>query len=184
MSHRPTESSECALSPGDRLRQAREAKKWSIEELAREINLSTYIVRALEADDYSKIEGSLFIRGYLRLYANVVEVSEHDIISRFNKLAASLPQKSNVPLTPTNNKFFSIGNRRKAVWRGCAVLLIGVLLTVGIHYRRHLAFPSIKMAFVHVPDTVQSVDNIKVSNQFVQDEADGKLTQLTLEQQA
>ncbi|MGH8579281.1 MAG: helix-turn-helix domain-containing protein [Gammaproteobacteria bacterium] len=59
---------------GDRLRQAREAQKMAIEEVAARLNLKPAIVQALEEDQYQHLPSAAYARGYLRGYARLMRV--------------------------------------------------------------------------------------------------------------
>jgi cytoskeleton protein RodZ len=74
------------VSAGNVLRKAREALGLSLEEVASELRLSAYQIRALEDDDYADLPGATYVRGYLRAYARVLNLDEDHIVR-----SASLP---------------------------------------------------------------------------------------------
>lgn len=49
--------------PGARLRAAREASGLGIGEVAEQLQLLQYVVRALEQDEYGRLRGDTFVRG-------------------------------------------------------------------------------------------------------------------------
>ena len=69
-----------AVSSGDVLRKAREALGLSLEEVASELRLSAYQIRALEKDDYDDLPGATYVRGYLRAYARLLNLNEERIV--------------------------------------------------------------------------------------------------------
>lgn len=69
-----------AESSGYLLRKAREALGLSPEEVASELHLSAYQIRALEKDDYEDLPGATYVRGYLRAYARLLNLSEERIL--------------------------------------------------------------------------------------------------------
>lgn len=71
--------------PGPQLRDARCAKKLSIEEAARRLKLEAAILEALERDDYSSMAAPLYVRGYLTGYARLLDVPEQDVLDRFRQ---------------------------------------------------------------------------------------------------
>lgn len=73
-----------ALSPGAKLRAARESKGMSMEQVAKETLLTSRYLKALEADDYDTLPGTTFVRGYLRRYAGVVGVSADELVAEFD----------------------------------------------------------------------------------------------------
>lgn len=67
--------------PGERLRAAREAAGLSVEEVAERLNLLQYFVRALEENNYKRIRGDTFVRGYLRNYARLLGLDPDEIVA-------------------------------------------------------------------------------------------------------
>jgi cytoskeleton protein RodZ len=63
-----------APSAGTRLREAREARGLSIDDLARTLNLHPRVVDALERDDDAALPAVPFVRGYLRAYARLMSM--------------------------------------------------------------------------------------------------------------
>lgn len=60
---------------GQILKSAREAKEISADRLARALNLDVPAVRAIESDRYAVIGAPVFVRGHLRKYAQLVDIS-------------------------------------------------------------------------------------------------------------
>lgn len=59
-------------SLGRCLRESRETRGFTIEEVAGRLHMRTRLVQALEADDYSHIEHAIYLKGYLASYARLV----------------------------------------------------------------------------------------------------------------
>jgi len=70
---------EAVLSAGARLAQARERLGLSQEQVADKLKLDTHTVVALEAGDYRVIGAAVFVRGFLRRYAQLVGDSPAEI---------------------------------------------------------------------------------------------------------
>ncbi len=71
-------------SPGKRLQSAREAKGLDLPKVAEQLHLSRAIVTALEAEDYDKLPARVFVRGYYKNYARLVDLPEEDILREFD----------------------------------------------------------------------------------------------------
>jgi cytoskeletal protein RodZ len=82
------------LSPGKCLQQARIACGMSVEQVAEALYLTKTRINALENDQYHKLPGEAFARGYLRHYARLVAASEEDIIANFNHHFAQVSEDS------------------------------------------------------------------------------------------
>lgn len=74
------------VGPGERLRSAREARELTHGDVAKALHLSESKVMALEADDYAGLPGRVFIQGYLRKYARLVEMDEAPLLAAFEEL--------------------------------------------------------------------------------------------------
>jgi DNA-binding XRE family transcriptional regulator len=66
--------------PGKRLKMAREAKGMDAAQAAEQLHLSRAMVNALEAEDYDRLPARVFVRGYYRNYARLMEVPEEIIL--------------------------------------------------------------------------------------------------------
>lgn len=59
---------------GQRLKKAREAKQISIESIANQLRIKKDRIVELENDDYKKMPGLVYARGYLRSYAQLLGI--------------------------------------------------------------------------------------------------------------
>jgi len=71
--------------PGANLRAAREARGVSIDKIADELHLSRSAVEAIEEDDYQALPSSVFVRGYLKNYARLMELPIGQVLDRYEK---------------------------------------------------------------------------------------------------
>jgi cytoskeleton protein RodZ len=72
-------------SPGKRLRIARQAKGLSQSDAASQLHLGVAMVKALESDDHDRLPGPVFVRGYIRNYARLLELDEAELLSTFER---------------------------------------------------------------------------------------------------
>src|SRR5512146_1610371 len=73
-------------SIGARLRQARELRRLTLQQVSDTTKLRTHYLQALENDDHSAIPSAAQARGFLRIYAAFLELDLADL------LPAALPQ--------------------------------------------------------------------------------------------
>ena len=82
------------ISAGSRLTAARTASGLSIAEVARHLKLSPLQVEALETGDHKKLPGPVFVRGFMRNYARLVNLDPvpliADVVAAQNQEAAAL----------------------------------------------------------------------------------------------
>ena len=74
--------------PGSLLRQAREEKGLTIDEMSAISNLTKQTIRGIESDDYSELAGLSFVRGYLKLYAKKLGINEATVLEPFDRWKA------------------------------------------------------------------------------------------------
>lgn len=81
------ESSSVANQPtaGYILSQRREKLGLDVEKCASSLKISPQKLEALEADDYSAFTSDLFVRGYLRNYAKLVELPIDDVLASYQQ---------------------------------------------------------------------------------------------------
>ncbi len=72
---------------GARLKEARQARNISLEEVARELHLDAETLRDLEANRFGAFSAPVFSKGYLRRYAGLVGVPESEVLSDFDELS-------------------------------------------------------------------------------------------------
>lgn len=78
---------------GERLAEARRDLKITVLEVAKELHLDEPKVRALERNDFEFLGAPVFAKGYLKKYAQLVNVNGDDVLEDYYKLtrATSLP---------------------------------------------------------------------------------------------
>ena len=65
------------------LREVRESRGIGIDEVAHDLHLSREILLALEEGDYESLGAAVFVRGHLRSYARLLDLSEDDVLEGF-----------------------------------------------------------------------------------------------------
>jgi len=70
--------------PGERLRAARTAAGLTLQGVADDLHLGVELLEALERDDYSRMPSRVFVRGYLRNYARLVDMPVDAVLASFD----------------------------------------------------------------------------------------------------
>jgi cytoskeleton protein RodZ len=89
------------FSPGQLLSQGRLQAGLTQEQVAKELYMTVYKVKALEADDYSRLSSDTFARGYIRAYANFVKVDVVVALAAYDQLIEGLKPKATIPVQVT-----------------------------------------------------------------------------------
>ncbi|WP_394172600.1 RodZ domain-containing protein [Thalassotalea litorea] len=95
------------VGPGQMLREAREAKGLSQQDVATHLNFRLALVNELETEAFDASTPGTFIRGYLRNYAKFLGIDEKDILASYETLGVARQQRDEM-------KSFSQSTAKKA----------------------------------------------------------------------
>ncbi len=88
-----------AQRPGRALADARAAKGMTVAEVAAQLKLSASQVEALEADDYDRLPGPVFVRGFVRNYARLLELVPEKLADSVDLPHAPMPASTAIPVS-------------------------------------------------------------------------------------
>ena len=88
------------MNLGAMLRQARGARKLTCEQLSRTTRIPLRIIVAMEQDEWTKVPGGIFSRGYLRAYAREVGLDGDALAAQFDAEHAPAPEPLEPPEPP------------------------------------------------------------------------------------
>nr|VFJ48184.1 MAG: protein RodZ, contains Xre-like HTH and DUF4115 domains [Candidatus Kentron sp. FW] len=71
--------------PGEQLREARQIRNLTIDDVAMRLHLHPAMVHSLEKEAYDKLPGPVFIRGYLSVYARLLNIAPTPILDAFDR---------------------------------------------------------------------------------------------------
>jgi cytoskeleton protein RodZ len=92
-------NSNAGLRPGRRLAEARAARNLSVAEVAQQLKLSASQVEALEADAYDHLPGPVFVRGFVRNYARLLDLDADELLALADLPQAPSPASAAIPLS-------------------------------------------------------------------------------------
>jgi len=139
-----TESS-AGISAGAMLREAREAAKLSIEEVASELHLVSNVVIALENGDRTKLPSRVFTLGYLKNYAKLVNIPYEQVKTAFDDFTDDQVPVLNQPRVPQIPE-----QARGGGWLIKALgwmILIAFLLLAYLWWKGEVAIPGVDLEF-------------------------------------
>ncbi|MCR4301571.1 MAG: DUF4115 domain-containing protein [Sulfuricaulis sp.] len=114
--------------PGRMLRQARLDLRLAPEDVAQILHLSSKQITALEADDYQRLPGPTYIRGYLRSYSQLLGLVPEKVIEAYNSLMiSSKPAPPPPPSSAPPSQITSSNHLVKAATVGVAVVVLGLV---------------------------------------------------------
>ena len=119
---------EPALRPGRVLSEARLRRNQTVAEIAQQLKLSASQVEALEADDYSRLPGPVFVRGFVRNYARLMDLDGEALVAGLTMpldplaAGAAIPHSHNIPFPDGRGPRWPIYAILIAVLAGAVVL--------------------------------------------------------------
>ncbi len=125
------DSASIVQSVGHLLRKARVMKGMSIEDVSRQLRLSVKQIEAIEKENYEKLPGRTFLRGFIRNYANLVQL---DPIPLLQLLPESTPVISTYERTPFKNKQISFSSSRESSGNNRLTIVIILFIIIAGTY--------------------------------------------------
>jgi cytoskeletal protein RodZ len=88
---------------GQYLRNAREARNIDIRDAAQQTRISVNYLKALEEEDFAKLPGPVFVRGFLKSYARFLDLDDAETLKRFTE-ATCTPAPAATPASPVHRE--------------------------------------------------------------------------------
>lgn len=76
---------------GTYLSSAREAMGLELHDAAQQTRISIHYLTALEREDFSKLPGEVFVKGFLKNYARFLSLPELEVLKRYGELRTTAP---------------------------------------------------------------------------------------------
>ena len=155
--------------PGRQLAAARERCGLNISDIAHQLKLSPSQVEAMEADDYQRLPGAVFVRGFIRNYARLVKLDPAGLLVATNQRSPGTTLLPESELPHLVNTPFPAG--RELSWHKYAIgtLLALALLVTYEFYRDDAADISVTSRSappqpeIAAPEKVASVTTVPVA---------------------
>jgi cytoskeletal protein RodZ len=129
----------------DQLRQAREARKLTVEQVAEITKIRTDHLRALEEGNFDVFSAPVYIRGFVRTLSTLLKLDVPRVMSELDAELGQTKQFAEPPPLSTHPRGvvdFLMLQLSKVDWQkgvvvlGAAVLVMGILLAV-VSWRRY-----------------------------------------------
>lgn len=91
----PAIEAQAVPGPGAMLRMAREARGTTIAEVSAALKMSPRQIEAIEGEDFSRLSGATFIRGFIRNYARLLKIDAEPVL-------AALAERTTLPQAELN----------------------------------------------------------------------------------
>jgi cytoskeletal protein RodZ len=96
---------------GQYLRRQREARRMSLEEVARATRVPLASMERIEAGQFDELPGEVFVRGFLRSYARAVDIPGDEVLARYTasrRIAWVTPLPISTPVRPGRSGRFGV----------------------------------------------------------------------------
>ncbi|PID42228.1 MAG: hypothetical protein CSB48_11305 [Proteobacteria bacterium] len=108
---------------GSMLRRAREAKGISIKNVAEQLHLRPSVVQSLEVNDFSEINGDIFLKGYVKSYSALVGLPEGQVLPQLEQILLERNTSSQKASENVSEK----AHRKSWILPALAVILVGAI---------------------------------------------------------
>lgn len=124
-------------SLGEYLKRERELRQISLEEVAEGTKIAIYRLRAMEADCWDKLPAEIFVKGFIKSYAEFIGLIPEDVILRYQEYAAQ--ERPDEPTEPAHKPLFNYVNKvslfnRELIIAASGFFLIFLLLVMAIWF--------------------------------------------------
>ncbi len=124
-------------SLGEYLKRERELRQISLEEVAEGTKIAIYRLRAMEADGWDKLPAEIFVKGFIKSYAEFIGLVPEDVILRYQEYAAQ--ERPDEPTEPAHKPLFNYVNKvslfnRELIIAASGFFLILLLMVMAIWF--------------------------------------------------
>ncbi len=117
------------LFVGTTLTEARKQQKLSLKKIAQETKISTRYLQALESEAYDIFPAEVYLKGFLRSYAQYLDLDGDEMVRAFNR-QHSQPESGAPGQSEISSALAPTANIRLLVWSIAALVTIILLLTM------------------------------------------------------
>ena len=121
---------------GNCLKSGREARNIRLSEVARSTKISKWYLDCLEKDEFDKIPGGPYIKGYIASYASFIGIEEDEILKQYDSLQNNSDDENEVqehlPQNKKRQKWVGLSNSKKNLLILSTAVLI--LVVFGFSY--------------------------------------------------
>ena len=98
--HATSEAERRMGSFGERMRRERDKRGITLDSISQTTKIGTHILEALEKEEFDKLPGGIFNKGFVRSYANFLGMNEEQVLKEFIEVAGDPEQPLPDPPLP------------------------------------------------------------------------------------
>ena len=92
------------ITAGTRLREERLSRGIKRSEIAIKLHITNHYVKSLEANNFDKLPGAIFVKGYLKNYSELLDLNPTEIIGLYEKFISKENESRADKVTPQKQK--------------------------------------------------------------------------------
>jgi cytoskeleton protein RodZ len=115
---------------GERMQREREMRGITLEEISESTKITSRCLRALEEEEFDKLPGGIFNKGFVRAYARYLGIDEDQAVADF--VAASGGEQDQPLPDPPEPRAVALGQRAEGHLNWRALVLLLVLLSTAV----------------------------------------------------
>jgi len=138
------------MGPGQLLKSARERAELSVQDIAQKLHLKSAVISDIEEDHYDSNISLTFIKGYLKLYAKQVMVTEAEIVNAFETL--NTQKKEPIKLQSFSRRVANQANDDKLMMVSYLILAVVLALVVIWWFQQSYNEPAMTVPHVAEPE--------------------------------
>src|SRR4051812_6455853 len=137
----PEDTTKMTLTLGEKLRQAREDRGYTISEISEHTRISSQYLESIENDDHSTLPGGIFNKGFVKSYAKFVGINEQEALLDYTRLISATEEASDGEMRTYRPEVWSddTGVRSMLPTALVAIVILGVMtgaILLGLKYLR------------------------------------------------
>jgi cytoskeleton protein RodZ len=133
MNQETSQNSNPQQAPGALLKQAKITANFSSEQVALRLNLTVELITSIENDNYQDSISPAFYRGYLRSYAQMVNIDADQLIELYNEIVHE--DSLSAKITPTfDTKLYSKKDRSYPYFKWIAYLFVASIVVFAAYF--------------------------------------------------
>src|SRR5262249_47362941 len=149
---------------GVRLKEEREQRGITLEEISSSTKIGTRFLSAIEDEHFEQLPGGIFNKGFVRAYARYLGLDEEETIAEYLAASGNLPaekEKKSEPGSDAPLEIHTEAERSGLPWGslGALILLFAVGFATWGAFHRRGAKPPIASAAASAPQPVISAND-------------------------
>lgn len=113
-------------SIAEKLRNAREEKGYSLEQVARDTHIAKRYITAMESEDFSVFPGEPYVIGFLKNYSSYLGLNPNEVVTLYRNLKL---QEQPAPIDELLDR-----RRLPGLWKILLVIVVILVLGVGGYF--------------------------------------------------